>query len=113
MEIGDIFWAIIWFVVGLYIFEDSSLKSFFEGIGVVISVISLGFVAMKPELLPDFIRDIPVSYFAGAVTHYIYLIGANISRAGHFGYNVNHGRIIAYGVIIVVLILILNNFKPI
>ena len=87
----------------------ASLKSFFEGIGVLISVISLGFVAMKPELLPDLIRDIPVSYFAGAFTHYICLIGANICRAVHFGYSVNIGRIVLYGMIIIGLIILRNK----
>jgi hypothetical protein len=112
VEIGDIFWAIIWFVVGLYTFENSSLKSFFEGIGVITSIVSLGFVAMKPELIPDFIKGIPVSYFVGALTHYIYLIGANINRAQHFGEDINYGRLILYGVVVVLLILILNTIKP-
>ena len=111
MEFGDIFWAVIWFGAGLYIFEETSLKSFLDAIGVIIMIISLFAIATKPEFLAHYLQNVPVSYFAGALTHYIYLIGANIGRANHFHEDINYGRIILYGVIIIGLIIILNNFN--
>jgi len=109
MEFGDIFWAVIWFGAGLLTFEVTSLKGFLNAIGVIIMIISLFAIATKPEFLAHYLQNIPVSYFGGALTHYIYLIGANIGRANHFHDDINYGRIMLYGVIIISLMIILNN----
>jgi len=113
MEFGDIFWALIWFGAGLLIFEETSLKSFLDAIGVIIMIISLFAIVTKPDFLADYLRNVPVSYFAGAFTHYVYLIGANIGRANHFHVDINYGRLILYGVIMIGLVVILNNFDAI
>ena len=113
MEFGDIIWAFLMFIVGLVVFRATFLKQLLNVAGVVLSLFSLYSIATEPDLLVGYFLNIPVSYIAGAVTHYLYLIGANIGRANHFHVDINYGRIILYGVIIIGLIIILNNFDAI
>ena len=113
MEFGDFLWAVLMFMVGLLIFRVTSLKRFLDVVGVIVSVVSLFSIATKPELLAGYILQVPISYIGGAVTHYFYLIGTNIGRADQFGYDINWGRIILYGVVIVGLILLLRWLNPV
>jgi len=92
MEFGDIIWAIVWLITGYYIFKETSLKSFLDGIGIITMLFSLLGIAMEPELLTKFFMKLPISYFGGAVTHYFYFVGANFGRADHFGNDINWGR---------------------
>lgn len=113
MEIGDIFWALIWLGAGLWVFEDRSLKNFLDIIGIVVMVFSLLGILAKQTLLIDYLQEVPVSYIGGAITHYCYLIGANIGRAIHFSADFNYGRVFIYGVILIGLIFVLNNLNAI
>ena len=112
MQFGDFLWAVLMFIVGLVIFRVTSLKKFLDVVGVIVSVFSIFSIATKPELLAGYILQVPISYIGGAVTHYFYLIGANIGRADQFGDDINWGRIIFYGIAIVVLILFLRWLNP-
>jgi len=113
MEFGDFLWAVLIFTVGLVIFRVTSLKRFLDVVVVIVSVLSLFSIATEPELLAGYVLQVPVSYIGGAVTHYCYLIGANIGRADQFGNDVNWGRIVFYGIAILVLILFLRWLNPI
>jgi hypothetical protein len=112
MEFGDFLWAVLMFIVGLVTFRVTSLKRFLDVVGVIVSVLSLFFIATKSELLVGYFFQIPVSYIGGTITHYFYLIGANIGRADQFGDDINWGRIILYGIAILVLILLLRWLNP-
>lgn len=113
MEFGDLLWAVVVFIVGLFVFRVTSLKRFLDVVGVIVSVFSLYSIATEPELLAGYVLKIPVSYIGGAVTHYFYLIGANIGRADQFGDDVNWGRIIFYTIVIIGLILFLRWLNPV
>ena len=113
MEFGDFLWALVMFLVGVVVFRATWLKRLGDVVGVIVSIISLYFIATKPELLAVHFLKIPISYIGGAVTHYFYLVGANIGRAFHFGNDVNWGRIIFYGIVIIGLILFLRWLNPI
>ena len=112
MEFGDFLWALLMFITGILVFRITSLKRFMEIAGGVISVWSLCAIATKPELVAVYVLQMPVSYIGGAITHYVYLIGANIGRADQFGNDINWGRIILYGVILAGLILLLRWLSP-
>lgn len=113
MEFGDIIWAFLMFIVGLVVFRATFLKQLLNVAGVVLSLFSLYSIATEPDLLVGYFLNIPVSYIAGAVTHYFYLIGANIGRAEQFGVDINWGRIIFYTIFIAGLILFLKLLNPI
>lgn len=112
MEFGDFLWALVMFLVGLVVFRITSLKRFLHVVGVIVSAFSLYSIATEPELLAGYILKMPISYIGGAVTHYFYLIGANIGRAIQFDVNVNWGRIIFYTLVITGLIFLLKWINP-
>ena len=108
MEFGDFLWAIIWFFIGVIIFELPYLKGFMDSVGLIVSIVSVGiFVVTKPDLLIGYILNIPFSYIGSTTVHYVYLIGANFGRASHFNTEINWGRIFLYIVIIVGLMILL------
>ena len=113
MELGDFLWAVVMFMVGLFVFRATFLRRLLHVVGVIVSIFSLGSIATEPELLAGYILKIPVSYIGGAVTHYFYLIGSNIGRAVHLGSNVNWVRIIFYTIAIIGLILFLRWLNPV
>lgn len=106
MEAGDILWACTWFIVGLFTFKLTSLKSTLSTISVLITAISLVAIIGKPDNLIQFFADYPISYVGGTITHLVYLIGANFVRGKQFHTRVKWERITVYAVIIVLLLIV-------
>lgn len=104
-EFGDFIWAIIWFIVGLIVFDYPSAKKLCDILSAGISLIGLYGIATQPDLLAIHILNVPLSYVIGVITNFIYLIGANISRADHMSVPFAWGRVIFYFFAIIILTL--------
>jgi len=112
MVAGDILWVGAWFIIGLLTYQITSLKKTGSTISGIITAVSIIAGIFKPDELIQFIANIPVSYIGGAITNFVYLIGANLARGEHFHTETKWGRIILYILGIVLLIFVLNNFFP-
>lgn len=113
MEAGDIFLIGGWFIIGLFTYAVPSLKGWGSTISGIITAISIIALIFKPDELIQFIANYPVSYIGGAITNLVYLIGANLVRGEQFHTEVKWGRIIFYGVAIVLLLIVLHAVSPI
>jgi hypothetical protein len=110
METADIFWVIAWFIAGLLTFQITSLKNILTTISIIITGVSIIIAFDKPDDLLQLIADYPISYIAGSITTFVYLIGANLIRGYWFDTDTNWGRIIFYAFMIAFLLFILNSF---
>lgn len=113
MEAGDILLVGAWFIIGLLTYTVTSLKGWGSTISGIITAVSIIALIFKPDELIQFIANYPVSYTGGAITNLVYLIGANLVRGEQFHTEVKWGRIIVYGVGIVLLLIVLNTFFPV
>jgi hypothetical protein len=112
VETGDFFLLLIWFSIGLLTFEVPALKGWATTISGIISAVSIIAVIFKPDELIQLIANYPVSYIGGAITNFVYLIGANLVRGDRFHTEISWGRILFYIVGILVLLFVLNTFFP-
>ena len=92
----DIFWIVIWFVVGLFVFQIPGIKGAFKEISDLYSIIPflLGFFyatwTQNPEMVIGYIvknieEVMSIGIIKGFLSSLAYLIGANISRYEQFG----------------------------
>ena len=112
MEAGDIFWVGAWFITGLLTFQITSLKNTLSTVSGIITAISILAVIVKPDELIQLIANYPVSYIGGAITNFVYLIGANLVRGDQFHTGTKWWKIIFYMVGIVLLLFVLLTFFP-
>jgi hypothetical protein len=105
-EFGDILWAVIWFFIGLFVFKYPPAKKLCDVISIAVSVYGFYGIATQPDLLAIYIDKVPLSYVIGIITHHIYLVGANISRAEHMRAPFAWGRVIFYFFAIILLSLL-------
>ena len=86
----DIIWIFLWFLVGLVVFQIRGIKSFWGQTtdtysAITIIPIILGFF-YGAITLQDVTMSLVGSIILSTITTLAYLIGANISRAAHFGH---------------------------
>jgi len=106
-EFGDLFWGVFWLLIGIGVFKNPPLKNLGHAIAGLASIISLVNITTQEDLA-IYISNVPFSWVMGSITHYIYLIGANISRSAQMREDFLWGRVIWYGIIIIALILFLR-----
>ena len=103
----DFVWVFGWFVVGLVTFQVKGIKSFFEWVGVLFSLLSLFLLIQGQSSLTSIIEFIGIGKISGVFTLIAYLVGANISRYIQFGKM--SPRIILYIILFFMLWLLLET----
>ena len=109
----DVLWMILWFLVGLFVFQERSLKVYWDEIDSVTSVITLVpffLGALYGSItLPDIANKYFGSVLVGILSSLVYLIGANISR--YIQFRTMSMRIVAYIVLFLVFLKVLVSLS--
>ena len=77
MSIIDFAWAIIWFVVGYYVFQVPGIKRKMDNITSAVSIFSLITLVLKPAPLAALFESIFLGYFTNLIPGKIMTFSSN------------------------------------
>ena len=108
MKQMDIIWMVIWFLLGLIVFQTrGGSKKLLSTLSFLLSVISILSLFQNEASIGEIVAYIGIGKITGIFTSLFYLVGANISRYNQFGEM--SPRIFLYLILILVLWIILDS----